>query len=178
MVYCIPVVTRKILTWHILLTIIGYLCLIRREEYNFPLIMNKVIFISCLQFPTSVYILFLWEMLAEVKRKLPSLRSELKDGQPCVAGGSGWSYLHTGFPPASWPSRCHEGFIVVWSSPEDKDEQDPPASDLSRLQRFCSHIWAFHMLWEGAEQGIYFIIKASLSDSKRNFCFWIQSLKW
>lgn len=49
---CIPAVSRRVLTWHILLTRIGYLCLIRRGKCNFSLIINKIIFMSCLQFPS------------------------------------------------------------------------------------------------------------------------------
>lgn len=42
MVSCIPVITRKVLTWRILLTIIGYLYFIRRGGCSFSPIINNI----------------------------------------------------------------------------------------------------------------------------------------
>lgn len=48
---CISAVIRKALTCHTLLTLSGYSYLIRRGEHHFSLIIvNKIIFVTCLQF--------------------------------------------------------------------------------------------------------------------------------
>lgn len=129
--FCIPVITGKVLTCHVLLMIIRYVHLIRRGECHFSLI-NKIIFITSISRP-QFQLCFHFVSLVSIRRggEKSSLSSPPVRGRTTaehwVPAGAVPMLVPQPLPTSKW----HVGFMEV-SSPEDTlNHQDPSASYLS-----------------------------------------------
>lgn len=174
LLYCIPAVTRKVPTRHILLTIIGYLCLIRRRGYNFSLI-SKITFFQVSSFHLYLHLVSLVRVgIGKKKICLPNPQSE--DEQQWVPEGDSRSCPHAVSLSFSSPAQCQQGFMVAYSSSEDKhNDSDPPAYFSSGFSLWILFLVSEISICYGMIQHrIYPIIKANLSDFKSNFYFLIQ----